>query len=91
MTSGKRERRWSLDDAAKALGMDRDALFEWLRQQRYAYRYTGVGKKLAYVRWVRFGFFENEPMGMMITVRGMRMIRRDIHRSPLALNGTTKP
>jgi phage antirepressor YoqD-like protein len=70
--------------------MDREALFEWLRQQRYAYRYTGIGKKLAYVRWVRSGFFENEPMEMMITVRGMRMIRRDIQRSPLALNGTTK-
>ena len=90
MTIGTHPRRWSLDEAAKVLDMDRDALFEWLRQRRYAYRYTGVGRKLAYVRWVRSGLFENGPVELMITARGMRLLRRDIGRSPSALERTTK-
>ena len=90
MTSGNRGKRWSLDDAATVLEMDRDSLFEWLRQRGYAYRYTGVGKKLAYVRWIRAGGFESGPVEVMITARGMHLLRNVIQRSPSAAERTTK-
>mgnify|MGYP001245947830 FL=1 len=80
MTSETCKRLWSLDEAAKSLAIDSDALFDWLYQRRYAYRYTGVGKKLAYVWWVRRGLFENGPNEMLITGQGLRLLRCEIRR-----------
>lgn len=66
---------WSLHVASQAFRTDPEALFDWLRRHRYAYRRTGLGRgrKLAYMRWVDDGFFSNEPE-IMITRAGMRML-----------------
>lgn len=77
-----RSRRWSLDQAASALETDRDRLFEWLERRRYAYRYTGVGRKLAYVHWIRCGLFENGPHEMIVTERGMNLLRHEFVHAP---------
>ena len=80
MTRETCKRLWSLDETARKLAIDSDALFIWLYRHRYAYRYTGVGRKLAYVRWVRCGLFENGPNEMLITEQGLRLLRREIRR-----------
>lgn len=84
MTSGLQrrtagEKLWSLDEAARKLGLEREMFFEALCRAGYAYRYTGIatGKPLAYMHWVRAGLFRNNPV-IMVTEEGMARLSTEL-------------
>jgi len=62
---------FTLIQAAEILGQDPEAFQLWLFRSRIIYRYTGIGRPLAYVRWVRAGLLVNTPSNVMVTRTGL--------------------
>lgn len=61
----------SLAEVARLLGVSPSELLRVLIRDRFLYRYTGIGRPIAYVRWVRVGLFVNTEYEVRITLRGM--------------------
>jgi len=65
---------FAIADVAKRLGRDPEQLLLGLLHERFLYRYTGVGRPLAYVRWVRAGLFVNTATDVRVTRKGVEHI-----------------
>lgn len=61
---------FTIAEAARRLGSDPGQLLKELLRDRLVYRYTGVGRPLAYVRWVRAGLFANTATEVRVTRKG---------------------
>jgi hypothetical protein len=65
---------FTIAEAARLLDADKVQLLALLLQERLIYRYTGIGRPLAYVRWVRAGLFVNTAAGLRITRSGLERV-----------------
>ncbi len=71
----------SLCRAARCLRVSPEDLLSCLIGAGYLYRYTGVGRPRAYVRWERGGLFVNSPTDVLITRRGLERIFEEVDLS----------
>ena len=60
---------FTITEAARRAGCEPEQLLARLIRDRFIYRYTGVGRPLAYVRWVRGGLFVNTATEVWVTPR----------------------
>ena len=72
--TGGDEHLFTVAEAACHLGCDPGLLLARLIRERFVYRYTGVGRPLAYVRWVRAGLFVNTATEVRITQGGLELV-----------------
>ena len=64
----------SLSLAAGSLGVSPAEVLSFLIRAGYLYRYTGVGRPRACVRWERRGLFVNSHTEVLITRLGLECI-----------------
>jgi hypothetical protein len=77
---GGDEHLFTIAEAACHLGCDPGLLLARLIRERFVYRYTGVGRPLAYVRWVRAGLFVNPATEFRITQGGLELVAGALKR-----------
>lgn len=65
---------FTIEEAAHRLDIEPEQLRTRLLRAGFLYRYTGVGRPLAYVRWVRAGLFVNTTDEVRITERGLAFV-----------------
>jgi phage antirepressor YoqD-like protein len=65
---------FTIDEAAHRLDIEPGQLLTRLLRAGFLYRYTGIGRPLAYVRWVRAGLFVNKTEQVCITKRGLAFV-----------------
>jgi hypothetical protein len=63
-------------EAARRLGIEPAELLARLIRDGFVYRCTGIGRPLAYVRWVRAGLFVNTATEVRITGKGFDHLAR---------------
>lgn len=67
---------FTIAEAANRLGSDPAELLVRLIRDGFLYRYTGIGRPLAYVRCVRAGQFVKTTTEVRITQRGLDHVAR---------------
>lgn len=67
---------FTIAEAANRLGCKPGQLPARLLRDRLIYRYTGVGRPLAYIQWVRAGLFVNTANGIRLTRKGLDHLAR---------------
>lgn len=69
--TGGDDHLFTIAAAARCVGSDPGQVLARLIRDRFVYRYTGIGRPLAYVRWVRAGLFVNTATDVRVTRKGM--------------------